>query len=76
MIGAEIFDVLVVAAISGPVNVYVGFPAPPVEVAVNVMIPPVQNGLLAEETNDDTDGSAVSVYVALTVEEAIQPVPE
>ena len=65
MIAEETFVALVESDISGPVNVYVALPAPPTEVAVSVIIPPAQNGLLAVEL------SALSVGCAPTVTEKV-----
>lgn len=47
--------------ISGPLQVYVGVPAPPPDVAVNVITPPTHIGLVADETMPVSEGCAVSV---------------
>ena len=73
----ETSDGLVVSGISGPVQVYIGVPAPPPpEVAVRVITAPKQKAPVAEETSPVNEGCAVKVYVvAVTVEVVTQPVP-
>jgi hypothetical protein len=57
----ETFVALVVAAISGPLHAYTGEPVPPAEVAVSVIAPPEQNGLVADPVNNETEGCATTV---------------
>ena len=51
----------VVADMPGPLHVYTGAPAPPPIVAVRVITPPEQNGLLELEVIAVTDGCALIV---------------
>ena len=61
MISGDTFEDPVVVAISGPVHVYSGVPAPPDPVVVSVIDAPVQNGFVAEDTSADACGCAVIV---------------
>ena len=52
----------VAVVIPGPLHVYTGVPAPVVpDVAVRVIIPPTQKGLLAEEIRPVSVGCAVTL---------------
>ena len=51
----------VVTAIPRPDHVYTGVPAPPEDVAVNVITPPEQKGFESVEATDDTKGCAATV---------------
>ena len=57
----DTLDEPVVAVMPGPLHVYVGVPAPPAVVAVSVITPPEQNGLVADELRAVIAGCAVIV---------------
>ena len=61
VVNGDVLVELVVVAIPGPLHVYVGVPAPPVDVAVSVIAPPEQNGFVALELSALKDACASTV---------------
>ena len=59
----------------GPVQVYVATPAPPVAVAVSVIVPPAHIGLVAELTNELTDCGLATVTLDVVFTVLVHPVP-